>query len=394
MGYLHWRVFRQYRGNLRYSWEDLRDFNQLPISDVTISDGKGHYVITDVNGNYTFSNLAPGDYTITPSRSGYNFSPAFRQVTINDKDVLGQDFTGSICSGEITSPVNNSTIGTESVIFSANAWTTNPIGIKDVVFFVYYDGIWHNVGIDNISPYTVEWQAPANLEPQQLRFAIDVTDNENNTDEYAGGAVIVNFIDALNNPQIIENWVPYRVYLNQRSLGVDGDSQCSVASMTMMMAMNGLISADYTTLKDKANEMYPFPHVLTKDGHATVENMQQELEQQGMVAVQKTYTIAEGWSMIKKEVDLGRPVIVRTQHGVVTTYGHFILAVGYKEAYGGHALIVYDPFGKWQGTTNLYNMNSKDPQSHKGQWVFLIILTQYLECLTPSITAYKSAMVH
>ncbi len=47
------------------------------------------------SGAYTFSNLANGTYTITPSKSGYTFSPASYTITISGADVTGKNFTAT-----------------------------------------------------------------------------------------------------------------------------------------------------------------------------------------------------------------------------------------------------------------------------------------------------------
>jgi hypothetical protein len=67
-----------------------------PIPDVTISDGAGHTLNTDSNGNYSLSGLATGTYTITASKSGYHFIPLFSpsaSVTV-PPDATGKDFMG------------------------------------------------------------------------------------------------------------------------------------------------------------------------------------------------------------------------------------------------------------------------------------------------------------
>jgi PKD repeat protein len=51
--------------------------------------------ITDENGNYTFTWLPDGNYTLTPSNEYYSFSPADRVVTVSSADVTGQDFTAT-----------------------------------------------------------------------------------------------------------------------------------------------------------------------------------------------------------------------------------------------------------------------------------------------------------
>ena len=37
----------------------------------------------DAGGNYNFAGLANGSYTVTPSKLGFNFTPAFQSVTVN-----------------------------------------------------------------------------------------------------------------------------------------------------------------------------------------------------------------------------------------------------------------------------------------------------------------------
>jgi hypothetical protein len=75
----------------------VRTSEGSPISGVTItlSGDATSTVTTDTNGNYTFTGLVNCNYTGTPSKTGYTFSPASRPVTINDANVTGQDFTGA-----------------------------------------------------------------------------------------------------------------------------------------------------------------------------------------------------------------------------------------------------------------------------------------------------------
>jgi hypothetical protein len=48
---------------------------------------------TDSSGNYSFSGLANGSYTVTPSESGYSFTPSSLNVGVNNANVSGQNFT-------------------------------------------------------------------------------------------------------------------------------------------------------------------------------------------------------------------------------------------------------------------------------------------------------------
>jgi Domain of unknown function (DUF1929)/Bacterial Ig domain/Glyoxal oxidase N-terminus/Carboxypeptidase regulatory-like domain/Kelch motif/Galactose oxidase, central domain len=69
------------------------------------SDGSGSTVLligtasaaatADSAGNFTFTGLANGTYTVTPNKSGFAFSPASQQVTMNGANVQGLSFTAS-----------------------------------------------------------------------------------------------------------------------------------------------------------------------------------------------------------------------------------------------------------------------------------------------------------
>jgi hypothetical protein len=52
----------------------------------------------DISGNYTFSGLTDGTYSVTPSKSGYIFSPTDQSATINGANVAGVNFTVSATS--------------------------------------------------------------------------------------------------------------------------------------------------------------------------------------------------------------------------------------------------------------------------------------------------------
>ncbi|MBO9663044.1 MAG: pre-peptidase C-terminal domain-containing protein [Dokdonella sp.] len=64
------------------------------ISGVTVGTGASS-TTTNSSGAYTLGGLANGSYTLTPSLSGYTFSPASRSVTVSGANVSGADFTGT-----------------------------------------------------------------------------------------------------------------------------------------------------------------------------------------------------------------------------------------------------------------------------------------------------------
>ncbi len=62
---------------------------------VTLSGAASMTVTANSSGNYSFTGLANGSYTITPSNTGYTFSPASLNVTVNGANVGGQNFTAT-----------------------------------------------------------------------------------------------------------------------------------------------------------------------------------------------------------------------------------------------------------------------------------------------------------
>jgi hypothetical protein len=60
---------------------------------VTLSGSASGTVLADVNGNYSFSGLANGSYTMTPSKTGFTFTPVVQSVTVNGANQAGVNFT-------------------------------------------------------------------------------------------------------------------------------------------------------------------------------------------------------------------------------------------------------------------------------------------------------------
>ena len=268
--------------------------------------------------------------------------------------------------GQITLPNDGSTVKPGSLKIKADAWdNSGGSGVKQVEFYIMYDGAWHLVATDVGSPYEATWNTPGNLHSQKLKLAIHVTDNAENTAIDPGGVRTVNFIESQGGG-VKENWVPARrrAYLNQRSLGPHGGSKCGAASAAMMLAMNGLIGRSYNSLRNTANAIYP---KTIKNGRIWVYRITSEMRARGLNAREKYKSAKQGWKTIKSEIDAGRPVTLLSRK---TTKGHFFVVVGYREKGSSRKIIVYDPYGRWRGSFGRYNRNSKSPNSTKGRWVF------------------------
>ncbi|MFZ3211357.1 MAG: carboxypeptidase regulatory-like domain-containing protein [Terriglobales bacterium] len=83
-------------------------------------------VTTDASGNYTFSNLANGSYTVTPSKSGFSFTPVNTPVTVSGANVTAVNFSSAAAttftiSGTISGSGGNGATVTLSGASSATA---------------------------------------------------------------------------------------------------------------------------------------------------------------------------------------------------------------------------------------------------------------------------------
>jgi hypothetical protein len=115
------------------------------ISGVTVSSGS-NTATTGSNGAYTLTGLGATTYTLTPSLSGYAFSPASRSVTINNANVTGVNFTGSTSSGGTQTYTNdtdyairdNATVESSIAVTgrTGNGSATTPVAVNIVHTYI------------------------------------------------------------------------------------------------------------------------------------------------------------------------------------------------------------------------------------------------------------------
>ena len=122
----------------------------------------------------------------------------------------------------------------------------------------------------------------------------------------------------------------------------------------------------------KATEMYKYPNVLDAPypaGNAVTTRMAAELVVQGMNAHEQISRPMLRGQSFKQEIDSGRPILLHAYHGAVTKLEHVVVVVGYGETADSRRIVVYDPYGAWQGTSGSYNTNGGgDSLSHRGRW--------------------------
>src|SRR5205823_1819476 len=84
-------------------------------------------VTADAAGNFTFTGLANGTYTVTPSKSGFSFSPTSQTVVVNGANVGAVNFTAAALptwsvSGTVSPSANGS--ATTLTLSGAGSGTT------------------------------------------------------------------------------------------------------------------------------------------------------------------------------------------------------------------------------------------------------------------------------
>jgi hypothetical protein len=60
---------------------------------IALTPASSQTVAADVNGNFTFTNVSNGTYTVTPTKAGLTFTPAAQSATVNAANLTGVNFT-------------------------------------------------------------------------------------------------------------------------------------------------------------------------------------------------------------------------------------------------------------------------------------------------------------
>jgi len=87
----------------------------------------------DSAGNYTFSGLPNGTYTVAPNHTGYTFTPSSQNATVNGSNVSGMNFTASASTGAPTitaQPVSQTVTAGQAAGFTVVAAGTAPLSYQ------------------------------------------------------------------------------------------------------------------------------------------------------------------------------------------------------------------------------------------------------------------------
>jgi hypothetical protein len=92
---------------------------------VTLSGSKNATTAADGSGNYAFNQLVNGTYSVTPSLTGYSFTPSTQSLTLNGASASGVSFTSQVST---SSSVVLSWTASTSPVAGYNAYRSNTSG--------------------------------------------------------------------------------------------------------------------------------------------------------------------------------------------------------------------------------------------------------------------------
>jgi len=119
------------------------------LSGVTITPSVGTATTTDASGNYTLSSFASGTYTITPSKTGYTFTPTSIQEAVNGANITNVNFTAT---AQAVAQVVNCSMATiaQTVTIANNTIAFNPSSVT-----ITHGQVVEWVDNDTVSIHTV-----------------------------------------------------------------------------------------------------------------------------------------------------------------------------------------------------------------------------------------------
>ena len=115
-------------------------------------------VIADTSGNFTFTGLPNGSYTVTPNKSGFAFSPASQNATINNANVTGISFTGqTVAVANITIDASTSKDVTASGSAITSSAFSTASGNELLLAFVSSDALSSNMTVSSVTGGGLTW---------------------------------------------------------------------------------------------------------------------------------------------------------------------------------------------------------------------------------------------
>jgi hypothetical protein len=82
-------------GSWKATTSSVPQVDDWAIQLIALTPANSQTVAADVNGNFTFTNVSNGTYTVTPTKAGLTFTPAAQSATVNAANLTGINFTAT-----------------------------------------------------------------------------------------------------------------------------------------------------------------------------------------------------------------------------------------------------------------------------------------------------------
>ena len=99
-------------------------------------------VIADSSGNFVFTNITNGAYTVTPTNSGVTFSPAAQGVTVSGASVNAVNFTATALTWGISGTVSPALAGVAITLSGTSNGSTTVDGLGNYSFSGLINGLY------------------------------------------------------------------------------------------------------------------------------------------------------------------------------------------------------------------------------------------------------------
>ena len=110
-------------------------------------------VTASATGTYTFSNLANGSYTVTPSKTGYIFTPASTTVTVNSANVTANFTSTAQLAIDKTASTDRATNATTIVSPAFTTTSTNEL----LLAFISTDATKSGITVTGVTGGSLTW---------------------------------------------------------------------------------------------------------------------------------------------------------------------------------------------------------------------------------------------
>lgn len=177
---------------------------------VALSGARTGSAVTDASGQFAFSGLSDGSYTVTPTLAGYTFTPASRAVTVSGSDVSGVTFTAAPAGATYT--ISGTISGAV-----ADGVTVNLTGAATATTVTNGSGAYSFAGLANGS-YTITPSLTGyTFSPPSISETISGADLTGVDFTSAGASAVVT---VNSNITTATTWTPANLYVVTRSVYV------------------------------------------------------------------------------------------------------------------------------------------------------------------------------